>query len=130
MIKHVTEKETQLTNMLHTCTEALTQVTAERDKLERSIDQWRVDYHELQLDYEKLAAELKALRDSGVELPEKSVINTHIPTGIKIYGYTADQMRDYGDRRAMAERERIIGQLLKLGVLGDGTYIVAIRKGE
>lgn len=29
-------------------------------------------------------------------LPPKAVIDTHIPTGTKIYGYTADQIRDYG----------------------------------
>lgn len=84
MIKHVTEKETQLSNMLHTCSETLKQVTAERDKL---------------------AGELKALRDSGVELPEPNTLYL-----IGNSGYTEDDLRDYGDRRAMAatlkERER------------------------
>jgi len=29
-------------------------------------------------------------------LPEPAVLNTHIPTGIKIYGYTEAQMHEYG----------------------------------
>lgn len=28
-------------------------------------------------------------------LPEKVVITTHLPTGVRIYGYTADQMQAY-----------------------------------
>lgn len=137
MIKHVTEKETQLSNMLHTCSEALKQVTAERDKL---------------------AGELKALRDSDVALPEPS---------IKLHGkhksgklsdesigmFMEDELRDYGDRRAMAERERCAnvciaqaadadsakrkplltqsGQMLYEGICGGAmNCAIAIRKGE
>lgn len=81
-------KESQLANMLRTCSEALKQVTAERNKL---------------------AAELKSLRDSGVELPEPVVTlkkgdSEIIPEGTKLF--TEHNTRDYGDRRAMAERER------------------------
>lgn len=34
----------------------------------------------------------------GVELPplpDKNVIDTHLPTGVRIYGYCAEQMREY-----------------------------------
>jgi hypothetical protein len=42
-----------------------------------------------------------------VPLPKKVAVDTHLPTGIKLYGYTADQMLAYGDKRVAAERERI-----------------------
>ena len=29
------------------------------------------------------------------ELPPKDVVDTHLPTGVRIYGYTAEQMREY-----------------------------------
>lgn len=89
MIKHVTEKETQLSNMLHTCSEALKQVTAERDKL---------------------AAELKALRDSDVALPDELAAFT--PTEILHLALFAI-VRDYGDRRAMAERKALAPDALR-----------------
>jgi hypothetical protein len=64
---------------------------------------------QLQHEANKLAAELKALRDSGVELPIWTLLHRQWPDSYwygEIYGYTADQLRDYGNRRAMAERER------------------------
>ena len=55
-----------------------------------------------------LATQLKTLRDSGVELPENKHPHIWVDCGGTWVqaGYTADQLRDYGDRRAMAERER------------------------
>lgn len=67
-------------------------------------------------------------------LPEPAVLNTHIPTGIKIYGYTEAQLREYGDRRAMAERERAakVCTAMNHGWCSDDAMACAeaIRKGE
>jgi len=73
--------------------EALAEMTANRDEYSREAD--------------KLAGELKALRDSGVELPEPFFgAGRYLSIAGNLDAYTADQLRDYGDRRAMAERER------------------------
>jgi seryl-tRNA synthetase len=110
MIKHVTEKEPQLSNMLHTCSEALKQVTAERDKL---------------------AAELKALRDSDVALPDHPEPQIMIWTQVEL-----EAIRDYGDRRAMAERERAAKVCESRSTPGTGSVAILlgaaeeIRKGE
>lgn len=39
-------------------------------------------------------------------LPATVVIDRHIPTGVSIYGYTADQMLAYAAQQVAAERER------------------------
>jgi len=62
MITHISEKETQLTDMLRKTGQALDACTAERDALELSIDQWRVDYHELRIESEALVQERDALK--------------------------------------------------------------------
>lgn len=96
--------------VLRNITEALLKVTAERDKL---------------------AAELASLRDSGVELPE--------PDKLRVWGsptryYTESMLRDYGDRRAMAERERAAKVCMDMnhGWCSDDAMACAeaIRKGE
>lgn len=105
-IQQISERETALTNALRQMTEALTLVTKERDRLSALADKWNLECDEMREDNKRMAKELKSLRDSGVELPEMTVIDMHIPTGYRIRGYTEAQIRDYGDRRAMAERER------------------------
>jgi len=45
-------------------------------------------------------------KPSSVPLPEKVVIDRHLPTGVAIYGYSAAQLAAYGDMRAAEERER------------------------
>ena len=113
MIKHVTEKETQLTNMLHACSETLKQVTAERDKL---------------------AAELKALRDNKVALPDHDHYLSCDNGRIKVNVYFKDTLTRYGDRRAMAERERcakVCAGLWRIdGQFTADEFAEAIRKGE
>lgn len=115
-IQQVTEKETRLSNMLTACTEALKQVTAERDALLSALAACRdavpdgvardwlsgaIANPEDVPGYVKAAFDaLKALRDSGVELPDAK----HKSTPITIF--TKAELIDYGDRRAMAERER------------------------
>jgi hypothetical protein len=39
-------------------------------------------------------------------LPPKRVLDRHLPTGIALYGYGADDMRDYAAAAVAAERER------------------------
>lgn len=39
-------------------------------------------------------------------LPAKTVLDRHLPTGIALYGYTADQMRAYGSQERAVELER------------------------
>lgn len=93
-IQQITERETALTNTLRQMTEALTLVTKERDEYQLEASMW--------------AAELKSLRDSGVELPDP-VGRTWIGSAINgnySWTYAESPLRDYGDRRAMAERER------------------------
>ncbi len=40
------------------------------------------------------------------ELPQKDVVDTHLPTGVRIYGYTAEQMREYA-RASIAARQPV-----------------------
>ena len=82
----ISMREKKLTNTLTLMTDTLARVTAERDRL---------------------TAELKSLRDSGVELPEPCIYEgDNSPLYDAPTGYDESQLRDYGDRRAMAERER------------------------
>lgn len=39
-------------------------------------------------------------------LPDRVPVDKHLPTGVLIYGYKADQMRAYGEACALAERAR------------------------
>lgn len=43
-------------------------------------------------------------------LPKKVVIDIHLPSGVRIYGYTAEQMQDYA-RAALAARQPVETQL-------------------
>lgn len=103
MIKIITEKETQLANMLRNCSETLKQVTEERDDLSKLVQQALDERDHYLKERDKLADELKALRDSGVELPESDLF---FAEHFGVWGYSESKLRDYGDRRAMAERER------------------------
>lgn len=125
---------------------------AERDALRASRDEY-------QREADKLAAELKALRDSDVALPEQLEMVWAFWRGEREYlptwgdYFSNDQLRDYGDRRAMAERERCAqvcvaqaadadsakrkplltqsGQMLYEGICGGAmNCAIAIRKGE
>lgn len=52
-----------------------------------------------------------AITEMTTPLPEPAVINTHTPTGIKIYGYTADQLRQYGEaeyRRGIEDAAKFV----------------------
>jgi hypothetical protein len=80
----ISMREKKLTDTLTLMTDTLTRVTAERDKL---------------------ADELKSLRNSGVELPFVTMCQADYQGNLVDY-FTETQLRDYGDRRAMAERER------------------------
>ena len=58
-------------------------------------------------------------------LPPKAVIDTHIPTGIKIYGYNSHQMREHG----AAEYARAIQDAAVLCErLGQHAMAMAMRK--
>ena len=72
MITHISEKETQLVSMLRKTGEALDACTAERDALELSIDQWRVDYHELRIESEALVVAAKLAMDALDALGDSS----------------------------------------------------------
>jgi len=118
-IKQISEAEQLLATALRNTTEVLKEVTAERDKL---------------------AAELKSLRDSGVELPEpkgqRLAYRCVAGDGEDEYEdfYTLYQLRDYGDRRAMAERERcakVCAGLWRVdGQFTADEFADAIRKEE
>ncbi|WP_286068846.1 hypothetical protein [Stenotrophomonas sp. 57] len=47
-------------------------------------------------------------------LPPKDVVDTHLPTGVRIYGYTAEQMQGYA-RAALAARQPV-GETFQSGV--------------
>ena len=100
---------------------------------------------------DKLAAELKALRDNKVALPKPVAWRFNRPGISKLdawpHGgdwerlYTESDTRDYGDRRAMAERERCAKVCDLLGgdidqrdpdevALAANSLAEAIRKGE
>lgn len=76
----------------------------------------------------KTVAEAK--RDE-VPLPEKVVVDRHLPTGVVIYAYTDDQLREYGRQRVQAERERcarVVEQFPHwLGNQGRAEIAAAIR---
>ena len=46
-------------------------------------------------------------------LPDKAVIDTHTPTGVKIYGYTVAQMRDAYEQGCV-DTQKEAGTLAKL----------------
>lgn len=52
-------------------------------------------------------------------LPPKDVVDTHLPTGVRIYGYTAEQMQGYA-RAALAARQPV-GEPVALVVPGAPT---------
>lgn len=128
-------------------TETLKQVTAERDDLSKLVQQALDERDHYLKERDKLADELKSLRDSGVELPDAK----HKSAPITIF--TKAELINYGDRRAMAERERCAqvcvaqaadadsakrkplltqsGQMLYEGICGGAMNCAeAIRKGE
>ncbi len=47
-------------------------------------------------------------------LPPKEVLDIHIPTGVKLYGYTADQMREYAKKAVEAAINDMIPHLAEL----------------
>lgn len=52
----------------------------------------------------------EAKRDE-VPLPEKVVVDRHLPTGVVIYAYTDDQLREYGRQRVQAALESTAAEL-------------------
>ena len=49
-----------------------------------------------------------------MNLPEMSVIDTHLPSNTKIRGYTTEQMLAWGKACAAAEREMFVEVLRQL----------------
>lgn len=49
-------------------------------------------------------------------LPPKEVLDIHIPTGVKLYGYTADQMREYAKKAVEADRLKIAEAVRQAGL--------------
>jgi len=94
--------------------EQITLLTASRDEYQREAD--------------KLAMELKALRDSfgEVALPEPVELNG---ASNSVIGFNVQQLHNYGDRRVMAERERI-AEWLNRNLMSACEYAEAIRQGE
>lgn len=50
------------------------------------------------------------LGDGLPPLPPKDIVDTHLPTGVRIYGYTAEQMREYA-RATLSARPSPGGQV-------------------
>lgn len=65
-------------------------------------------------------------------LPEKVVISTHLPTGVRIYGYTADQMQAYASEavRLNAWEPRAITHAADCWSWGAAHYECAMREIE
>jgi hypothetical protein len=121
----ISMREKKLSETLTLMTDTLTRVTAERDESRRQSDlqmksaiKFCSERNEARIERDKLAAELKSLRDSGVALPDPE-INTASHINMRIVGYTKYQMLNYGDRRAMAERERAAMVCDAIGVAAD-----------
>jgi hypothetical protein len=53
------------------------------------------------------------MSDELPALPAKVPVDKHLPTGVLLYGWTADQMRDYAAAAVAAERERIRADLMR-----------------
>ena len=64
MITHISERETQLSAMLRTCTEALRSTTEQRNDLVVRVEELRASRDEYQRAADKLAANCKVLRDA------------------------------------------------------------------
>lgn len=142
----ISMREKKLSDTLTLMTDTLTRVTAERDRLSALADKWNLECDEMREDNKRLAAELASLRDSGVELPEPDGELTIRVVGrdVQIDAYRASTLTDYGDRRAMAERERAArvcdihargweanpGQNPQAGFIAANNCAYAIRKGE
>lgn len=126
----------------------ITTITEREQALQRELDRAIAAGHamvemggKLILERDKLAGELKALRDSDVALPDHDHYLSCDNGRIKVNVYFKDTLTRYGDRRAMAERERCAGYAERLAKdfgsarmkeeWGVATDIAeAIRKGE
>ena len=66
-----------------------------------------------------------------MNLPEMSVIDTHLPSNTKIRGFTAEQMLAWGKANAEAEREACAKLLEEypywLGTVGKREIVATIR---
>ena len=66
-----------------------------------------------------------------MNLPEMSVIDTHLPSNTKIRGFTAEQMLAWGKACAAAEREECAKLLEEypywLGTVGKREIVATIR---
>jgi len=148
MITQITEGEQALQRELdraiaasHAMVEMGGKLILERDELSRLYENALKREYTLQQERDKLAAELKSLRDSVVELPDHPEPHT-----MKWLMCEFDAIRDYGNRRAMAERERcakvceehatkylnrdVRNQHSHGAGLGASIFADAIRKGE
>lgn len=56
------------------------------------------------------------------ELPPKDVVDTHLPTGVRIYGYTAEQMREYA-RASIAARQPVGATVKHSLTIGGGQAV-------
>lgn len=71
-------------------------------------------------------------------LPPTRVLDRHLPTGIALHGYNAEDMRAYGAQERAAERERLLGAMLStpnlmhacdaLGVPANVEYCDLLRR--
>jgi hypothetical protein len=61
-----------------------------------------------------------------MKLPEMSVIDTHLPSNIKIRGYTTEQMLAWGKACAESERE-FCAKLAEKTVWAGQEFATAIR---
>jgi len=113
-----------------------TSKTAERDDLSKLEHQALNERDHYVKERDKLAAELKSLRDSGVELPEHDHHLSCDNGRIKVNVYFKDTLERYGDRGAMEERERAAKVCESRSTPGTGSVAIllgaaeAIRKGE
>lgn len=60
-------------------------------------------------------------------LPPKSVINTHIPTGVKIYGYTEADLKAYGAAEFQRGIDAAADVCLEFDACNPGYMSAAIR---
>lgn len=116
-IKQISEAEQLLATALRSITDVLKQVTAERDESRRQSDlqmnsaiKFCSERNEARIERDKLAAELKSLRDSEMDLPDPEItyrVDSQGVMHVKDVTYSESQLRDYGDRMAIAERGRL-----------------------
>jgi len=53
-------------------------------------------------------------------LPPRAILDTHLPTGIKLHGFTAAQMSAYAAAAVAAERERWVDAVMMAARRGHG----------